>query len=85
MTITTLRQRLQGLPTERLQRLADRLGSEPDRKVTVAAWRLQCPMVLAGYDPELHSGETLEYRFTTRRPALVASDPTRCSRLGRQK
>ena len=65
MTIRDLQSALDGLPTERLERLVDRLEADPDIKVTVGAWRPQCPMVLAGFDPSHTDPDNPEYRFAT--------------------
>ena len=42
MTIDDLQTALEGLSTQRLQRLVDRLAQDPDTKVTVGAWRPRC-------------------------------------------
>jgi hypothetical protein len=68
MTIDDLSAALRGLSTARLQRLADGLERDPEVRVTVGAWRPQCPMVLAGYDsggydPMAGSGHGPEDRF----------------------
>ncbi len=63
MTIDDLQIALERLSTERLQRLVDRLERDPDIKVTVGAWRPQCPMVLAGFDPENADSNLPELRF----------------------
>lgn len=63
MTIDDLKTALEGLATDRLQRLVDRLEQEPDVKVTVGAWRPQCPMVLAGFEPLIAAPNAPEQRF----------------------
>lgn len=63
MTIDDLTAALNGLSTTRLQQLANRLARNPEVKVTVGAWRPECPMVLAGYDPQIGSGHGPEERF----------------------
>lgn len=63
MTADDLRRALEGLTSERLQCLVDRLEYDPDIKVTVGAWRPQCPMVLAGFYPLRCSLNAPETRF----------------------
>jgi len=63
MTIDDLQRALEGLSTERLQRLVDRLEQDPDIKVTVGAWRPRCPMLLAGFDPQAAGANLPEHRF----------------------
>jgi hypothetical protein len=63
MTTQDLTTALEGLSTERIQRLVDRLEREPDIKVTVRAWRPQCPMVLAGFEPLTEPANAPEQRF----------------------
>jgi hypothetical protein len=54
---------LEGLTTERIQRLVDHLEANPDTSVTVGAWRPRCPMVLAGFDPATACPHAPETRF----------------------
>ena len=63
MTIDNLQSALEGLSTERLQVLVNRLEQNPDIKVTVGTWRPQCPMVLAGFDPTGAPASLPEHRF----------------------
>jgi hypothetical protein len=63
MTVDDLRRALEGLPSERIQCLVDRLEHEPETRVTVGAWRPQCPMVLAGFNPMRCSINAPETRF----------------------
>lgn len=63
MTSNDLQQALEGLGTERLQRLVDGLARDPDVKLTIGAWRPQCPMVLAGFNPSTAASNTPEHRF----------------------
>jgi hypothetical protein len=63
MTTEDLKIALEGLSTERIQRLADRLEREPEIEVTVKAWRPQCPMVLAGFEPLTEPANAPEQRF----------------------
>lgn len=63
MTTEDLQTALEGLSTERIQRLVDRLEAEPDIEVTVKAWRPQCPMVLAGFEPLTEPANAPEQRF----------------------
>lgn len=63
MTIDDLQRVLEGLSTERLGRLVDRLEEDPNVKVTVGAWRPSCPMLLAGCDPRTAGANLPEHRF----------------------
>jgi hypothetical protein len=54
---------LQELSTRRLTRLAARLESTPDVKLSVGSWWPQCPMVLAGFDPRHASPAAPEHHF----------------------
>jgi hypothetical protein len=63
MNADDLHTALEGLATERLQRLVDRLEADPGVKVTVGAWRPLCPMVLAGLDPRATPANAPEVRF----------------------
>jgi hypothetical protein len=63
MTIEDLQTALEGLSTARIQRLVDRLEGEPATEVTVKAWRPQCPMVLAGFEPLSEPANAPEQRF----------------------
>jgi len=63
MTIEDLQTALEGLSTERIQRLVDRLEQDPSISVTVKAWRPQCPMVLAGFEPLTGPANAPEQRF----------------------
>jgi hypothetical protein len=54
---------LEGLSTDRLQRLVDRLERDPGVTLTVGDWRPHCPMVLAGFKPTAASGEAPEQQF----------------------
>jgi hypothetical protein len=63
MTIEDLQAALEGLSSARIQRLVDRLEQEPDIQVTVKAWRPQCPMVLAGFEPLTEPANAPEQRF----------------------
>jgi hypothetical protein len=58
-----LRKALDELPTERIQRLVDRLEAAPEPTVTVGFWRPSCPMVLAGFEPATASPNAPETRF----------------------
>jgi len=77
MTIDDLQTALEGLSTQRLQRLVDRLAQDPDTKVTVGAWRPRCPMVLAGFDPrDVDLDLNLpEHRFAVVWDQFAASEP----------
>ncbi len=77
MTTNDLQTALDGLPTERIRRLADRLQHDPDTEVTVGAWVPRCPMMLAGFDPRGVSTYTPEQYFedTWNRFALPAPTP----------
>jgi hypothetical protein len=63
MTLDDLQTALEGLSTERLERLVDRLERDPDITVTVGAWRPQCPMVIAGFDPVHATANEPEHCF----------------------
>jgi hypothetical protein len=63
MTIDDLQTALESLPTERLERLVDRLERDPEINVTVGAWLPHCPMVLAGFDPGHADSNLPEHRF----------------------
>ena len=63
MTTEDLQTALEGLSSARIQRLVDRLEQEPDIQVTVKAWRPQCPMVLAGFEPLTEPANAPEQRF----------------------
>jgi len=63
MTLDDLQNALEGLSTERLERLVDRLERDPDIEVTVGAWVPQCPMVIAGFDPTCAKDNQPEHRF----------------------
>jgi hypothetical protein len=63
MTLDDLHTALEGLSTERLERLVDRLERDPDIEVTVGAWVPRCPMVIAGFDPTCSEGNQPEHRF----------------------
>ncbi len=58
-----LRDALDGLATDRIQRLVDHLEDSPGANVTVGSWRPRCPMVLAGFDPGPASPTAPEVRF----------------------
>ncbi len=77
MTSHDLQRALEGLSTERIRRLADRLEEAPDREVTVGAWAPRCPMMLAGFDPAAAATYTPEQYFedTWNRFALPAPTP----------
>jgi hypothetical protein len=77
VTINDLQAALDGLTTERIRRLADRLQQDPDTEVTVGAWVPHCPMMLAGFDPRAASTYTPEQYFedTWNRFALPAPTP----------
>ena len=75
MTIDDLQTTLEGLSTERLQRLVDGLAQDPDIKVTVGAWRPRCPMVLAGFDPRHADSNLPEHRFAAVWDQFAASEP----------
>jgi len=74
MTIDDLQAALEGLSTERLQRLVNRLERDPEIKVTVGAWRPQCPMVLAGFDPTHADSNLPEHRFAAVWDRLATPD-----------
>jgi len=63
MTAADLRGALDGLTSERIQCLVDRLEDDPEIEVTVGAWRPQCPMVLAGFYPLRCAINAPETRF----------------------
>jgi hypothetical protein len=63
MTLDDLHTALEGLSTERLERLVDRLERDPDIEVTVGAWVPECPMVIAGFDPTCSEANQPEHRF----------------------
>jgi hypothetical protein len=63
MTIDDLKSALEKLSTERIERLVSTLEKDPNLKVTVGAWRPQCPMLLAGFDPLKSSPTAPEQRF----------------------
>ena len=63
MTVDDLQNALERLSTERLQCLVDRLERDRGIKVTVGAWRPQCPMVLAGFTPKDTDSNLPEHRF----------------------
>jgi hypothetical protein len=75
MTIDDLQTALEGLSTERLQRLVDRLVQDPDVRVTVGAWRPGCPMVLAGFDPAHAYSNLPEHRFAAVWDRFASSEP----------
>ena len=62
-TLDDLQTALEGLSTERLEPLVDRLEQDPDVKVTVGAWLSRCPMVIAGFDPASAQADRPEHRF----------------------
>lgn len=61
--VLTLSRALEALSDQRLRQLVGRLERVPDVEVTVGAWRPQCPMVLAGFDPGGTAINTPEERF----------------------
>jgi hypothetical protein len=63
MTAKDLRAALEGLSSERVHRLVRALERDPDIKVTVGAWRPQCPMLIAGFNPFQASPTAPEQRF----------------------
>ena len=63
MTIADLQGALESLSSERLQLLVDRLERDPGVKLTIGAWRPQCPMVFAGFEPIGAPRNAPEYRF----------------------
>lgn len=63
MTAEDLRAAIEGLSTERVHRLVGAIQRDPDIKVTVGAWRPQCPMLIAGFDPFRASPTAPEQRF----------------------
>jgi len=75
MTSDDLQLALQGLSTERLQRLVDGLAADPDVKLTIGAWRPHCPMVLAGFDPATAAANTPEHRFACVWDRFAKPDP----------
>ena len=81
MMIDDLQAALDGLSTERLQRLVDHLEREPDIEVSVGTWRPQCPMVLAGFDPQDATSNMPEHWFAAVWDRVAAPDPKRRLRL----
>lgn len=81
MTTDDLQVALDGLTTERVRRLADRLEQDPEIEVTVGAWVPHCPMMLAGFDPGAAPTYTPEQYFedTWNRFALPAPTPWWCA------
>jgi hypothetical protein len=77
VTTNDLQLALDGLSTDRIRRLADRLRQDPEPEVTVGAWVPHCPMMLAGFDPKAVSSYTPEQYFedTWNRFALPAPTP----------
>lgn len=75
MRIDDLQAALDDLSTERLQRLVDRLEHEPDIAVSVGTWRPQCPMVLAGFDPQAATSKVPEQWFASVWDRVAAPDP----------
>ena len=62
-TLDDLQTVLEGLSTERLEPLVDRLEQDPNVKVTVGAWLPRCPIVIAGFDPASAQADRPEHRF----------------------
>lgn len=75
MTSDDLKTALEGLTTERVQRLVDRLEADPTVTVTVGAWRPRCPMVLAGFDPVVAAPDAPEIRFAVIWDQVAAARP----------
>jgi hypothetical protein len=67
---------LEELSTERLQALVDRLGSGSVSEVTVGAWRPQCPMLLAGFEPTRAAANTPEGHFASIWDGFATACPT---------
>jgi len=63
MTVADLQSALESLSSERLELLVDQLERDPAVKLTIGAWRPQCPMVLAGFEPIGAPRNAPEYRF----------------------
>ncbi|HEY1775465.1 MAG TPA: hypothetical protein VGG41_04830 [Solirubrobacteraceae bacterium] len=76
-----LRSALAQLPVERLQRLVDALERDPDVALTVGSWRPQCPMVLAGFDPDNAAADAPERVFAAAWDAFATAEPRRRRRL----
>jgi hypothetical protein len=65
---------LECLSTARIEQLVDRLERDPDVELTIGAWRPQCPMVLAGFDPDTAESNTPEHRFARAWDRLAKPD-----------
>lgn len=63
MITEPLQAALDELSTERLQALADVLSRNGKVGCTVGAWHPHCPMVLAGFDPDVQQAGCPERRF----------------------
>jgi len=74
-SIGDLTKALDALSTERLQRLVDRIEHDPDIEVTVGASRPQCPMVLAGLDPQTATPHGPEHRFAAVWDRCATAEP----------
>jgi len=72
-----VRSALAQLPLERLHRLVDALERDPDVQLTVGSWRPQCPMVLAGFDPDSPAADAPERAFAAAWDAFARSEPRR--------
>jgi hypothetical protein len=68
---------LEQLPLERLERLVDALERDPDAQLSVGSWRPQCPMVLAGFDPDHAAADAPERVFAGAWDAFARSEPRR--------
>jgi hypothetical protein len=73
--IDDLQDALDGLASDRLQRLVDRLEHEPGIAVTVGSWLPQCPMVLAGFDPARGEPDCPEQQFAATWDRFAAPKP----------
>ena len=85
MTVDDLQTAVDGLSTERLTRLVDRLERDPDVKVTVGASRLACPMVLAGFNPQRAEADQPEHRFAVVWDQFARSEARSWIRLRRPR
>jgi hypothetical protein len=75
--IADLQDALEGLASERLQRLVDRLEHDPGIAVTVGSWLPHCPMVLAGFDPARGEPDCPEQQFAAVWDRFAAPRPRR--------
>ena len=78
---SALRNALAQLPVARLLRLVDALERDPDVQLTVGSWRPQCPMVLAGFDPDNAEADAPERLVAAAWDAFARSEPRRRRRM----